>query len=189
MRTKYFPVAMVMLIGPLFLSLFSAHAEKTAEEYSQSAKTAVGQWNLTQAIADYTKAIEIKPNEADFYYGRGNAYVAQEASDWVKGNGDHDPTRHAGTSSDCAKAINDYTKAIEINPNYAEAYYSRGKVYDKQRNLPQAISDYTKAIEINPNYADAYDARGFAYFTQGDADRANVDYMKGLEARATLKNR
>ena len=48
------------------------------------------------------------------------------------------------------QAMSDYNKAIEINPNYAEAYNNRGIIYDKQGNFTQAMSDYNKAIEINP---------------------------------------
>ena len=56
-------------------------------------------------------------------------------------------------------AIKDFTKAIEINPLFAEAYYNRGKYNDKYLlgvsldNLgrkEEAIKDYIKAIEINP---------------------------------------
>ena len=53
-------------------------------------------------------------------------------------------------------AISDYTKAIEINPNYAKAYYNRGLTKRNLKDFNGAISDYTKAIEINPNYAKAY---------------------------------
>ena len=61
------------------------------------------------------------------------------------------------------QAISYYTKAIEINPDYAAAYSNRGLAYHQQGNLPQAISDYTKAIEINPNYAEAYSNRGASH--------------------------
>ena len=57
------------------------------------------------AISDYTKAIEINPNDGDAYYNRGNS--KDELKDYYG-------------------AISDYTKAIEINPNDAEAYYNRG---------------------------------------------------------------
>ncbi|MCX5692556.1 MAG: tetratricopeptide repeat protein, partial [Candidatus Omnitrophica bacterium] len=49
------------------------------------------------------------------------------------------------------EAISEYNEAIEINPNYAEAYSNRGDAYAKQGNLSQAISDCTKAIGINPD--------------------------------------
>jgi len=49
--------------------------------------------------------------------------------------------------------VEDYNKAIELNPKYADAYYNRAIAYKAQSNTKKAIKDYTKAIEINPNYA------------------------------------
>ena len=59
-------------------------------------------------------------------------------------------------------AIKDYTKAIEINPQYFEAFFNRGILYDQYflgislyrlGRKEDTIKDYTKAIEINPQYA------------------------------------
>ena len=54
------------------------------------------------------------------------------------------------------------TKAIELNPNYAKAYYNRGIAKFDLQDYKGAIADYTKAIELNPNYAKAYYNRGIA---------------------------
>jgi len=61
------------------------------------------------------------------------------------------------------RAIKDYDKAIELNPNYAETYYNRGNAYAKLNKYERAIKDFSKAIELNPNYAKAYGNRGIAY--------------------------
>ena len=52
-------------------------------------------------------------------------------------------------------ALEDYNKAIEINPNSAAAYYNRG--YDKAKigDLQGAIKDFSKVIQITPDDADA----------------------------------
>ena len=52
-------------------------------------------------------------------------------------------------------AIADYDKAIEINPQYADAYINRGIAKYDLKDYQGAIADYDKAIEINPQYADA----------------------------------
>jgi len=46
----------------------------------------------------------------------------------------------------------DYSKAIELNPNYAEAYMTRGrdKIFQFLKDEEGAYSDWNKAIEINP---------------------------------------
>ena len=61
------------------------------------------------------------------------------------------------------KAISDFTKAIELNPKSAEAYYRRGIAYVDKANVDKALSDLNKAIELNPEYPEAYCGRGFAY--------------------------
>jgi len=53
-------------------------------------------------------------------------------------------------------ALVDFTKAIELNPNYADAYNYRGLIYYNQSKYDLALADYTKAIELNPNYVAAY---------------------------------
>jgi tetratricopeptide (TPR) repeat protein len=50
------------------------------------------------------------------------------------------------------KAVSEFSKAIELNPNYANAYTSRGYAYDKMGNYEKAIADYIQAIKIDSNY-------------------------------------
>jgi tetratricopeptide (TPR) repeat protein len=45
------------------------------------------------------------------------------------------------------QAISDYTKALEIDPNLADAYHNRGVVYGRENQPDQAISDFTEAIK------------------------------------------
>ncbi len=54
---------------------------------------------------------------------------------------------------DYEQAIEDYNKAIELDPDFAEAYYLRGVAYYVFDDPEQAIEDFTKAIELDPNFA------------------------------------
>ena len=72
----------------------------------------------------------------------------------------------------------DYTKAIEINPNYVLSYYNRGVAKEALKDYYGAITDYTKFIEINPNYASAYYNRGIAKYYLGDKNGACQDARK-----------
>ena len=83
-------------------------------------------------------------------------------------NGDHD------------KAIADYSKAIRLDPKYADAYHDRGLVYGNEGDHDKAIVDFSKAIRLNPKDADAYHDRGVAYEHRGDYDKAIADYTEAI---------
>ena len=85
------------------------------------------------------------------------------------------------------KAISDYTKAIEINPNYGEAYYNRGIEYDNLKQRDRAIADYNRAIEINPNYNAAYSNRGNTFGKLGQWEKAISDYTRAIEIKPDYK--
>jgi tetratricopeptide (TPR) repeat protein len=55
------------------------------------------------------------------------------------------------------EAIVCFDKAIELKPDYAEAYNERGNA---QSSDSKALDDYSKAIALNPNFAKAYFNRG-----------------------------
>jgi PGF-CTERM protein len=65
-------------------------------------------------------------------------------------------------SDEYEKAIECFDKAIELDPNYANAYNNRGLTYYHLKQYERAIEDYNKAIELNPNGADAYYNRELA---------------------------
>jgi tetratricopeptide (TPR) repeat protein len=86
-----------------------------------------------------------------------------------------------GFKGQWAEAIVEYDKAIEINPRYDWAYFSRGGIYVFKGQYDKAIADYNKAIEINPRYAEAYISRGGTYLTKRQYDKAIADYNKAIE--------
>ncbi len=78
-------------------------------------------------------------------------------------------------------AIQDYTKAIELNPNYNDAYYNRGSAKYEIEDYRGAIEDYNKAIKLNPNSDKAYYNRGAAKITLGQKDDGCLDLSKAGE--------
>jgi tetratricopeptide (TPR) repeat protein len=84
-----------------------------------------------KAIADYTAALALVPDEPATLILRGNAY---------DGKGDQ------------ASAIKDYTEAIRLNPGDAAAYYNRATSYEEIGERQNALADYKRALEIDPKY-------------------------------------
>jgi tetratricopeptide (TPR) repeat protein len=78
------------------------------------------------------------------------------------------------------KTIADYTKAIQIDPNFATAYFNRASAYGMKSEYDKAIADYTKAIELNPGITGAYNNRGIAYLDKDDYDRAMADFNQQI---------
>ena len=83
--------------------------------------------------------------------------------------------RASSEKGEVDKAIEGYTKAIELNPKFAQAYYQRGLAYARKGEVDKAIEDYTKAIELDPDNSDAYYNRGGAWLRLGKQDKAKAD--------------
>ena len=116
--------------------------------------------DFDSAIADYDKALELKPDDADVFYNRGNSHEKKGEID---------------------KAIADYDKAIELKPDDGYAFYNRGFAYENKGDFDSAIANFDKALELKPDDGDAFGNRGLAYANKGDFDRAIADYNKAVE--------
>jgi tetratricopeptide (TPR) repeat protein len=80
-------------------------------------------------------------------------------------------------------AIRDIDKAIQLDPNYADAYQCRGLSYSALQDYKLAVKDYDKAIQLAPNVADSYFFRGNAYAGQEEYKLALRDYDKAIELK------
>jgi|GEM_PF-6743214 len=86
------------------------------------------------------------------------------------------------------RAIADYTAAIELSPDYAEAYNDRAFAYYLKGDFERAISDYTRAIELRPNYPKAYNSRGVAYMQGGfGASKSVPDFNLAIELKPDFR--
>jgi len=79
--------------------------------------------------------------------------------------------------ADYNSAIADFTQAILIDPNMAEAYTYRSWAHGRNNNNEQALIDANEAIRCNPQLAMGYFVRGRL---QSDNDRAIADYNEAI---------
>ena len=86
-----------------------------------------------------------------------------------------------GWKGEFDRAIEDFDKAIKLNPEYALAYNNRGVAYSDLDRDEEAIADYNKAIELDPTLAGAYNNRGLAYYSLEKYRKAESDYKKAIE--------
>ena len=75
-------------------------------------------------------------------------------------------------------AIEDYSKAIELDPNYWNAYNNRANSKILLKDYNGAIADFTKTIELNPDFTSAYLDRGSSKEQLGDLNGACDDWKK-----------
>ena len=85
-----------------------------------------------EAMADLTKAIDLKPDYTAAYYDRARIYAMQN--------------KHAEAVADLTKAI-DLTKAGQVQALY---YKNRGLSYGAMSKFDEAKADFKKAKEIDP---------------------------------------
>lgn len=79
-------------------------------------------------------------------------------------------------------AVEYYTRAVALDPGYAQAFFSRGVIFWREINDPvRAIEDLGRAIELEPAWSDAYLNRGLAHKLRGDSAQAVADLTRYLE--------
>lgn len=84
------------------------------------------------------------------------------------------------------KSIEHYTKAIELKPDFLEAYNNRGNAHCEMDEPNLAIEDFNKAIALKSDDAEAYNNRGTAYKNKGNYDRAIMDYNMAIQLKPNL---
>ena len=125
----------------------------------------VGQDQL--ALSDYSRAIEINPNDVRYRNMRGLFLL---------------------TRSQLDQALTDFNEAVRVDPKYIQAWNNRGLVKLAKTDFHGAIDDFNKAVEIDPTYADGFNNRGFAWFKMETYDKALADFDRTLELRPGYVN-
>jgi pentatricopeptide repeat protein len=90
---------------------------------------------IEEAIIEYKKLLEKNKNCDNCCYNLGAIYLELK--------------------KDNANAITYFNKAIDINPNYAEAFFARAYTYAKLGDKEQAKADFNTCLRLSPNYEPA----------------------------------
>lgn len=80
-----------------------------------------------------------------------------------------------------AKAAEEFTRAIEINHDYVEAYYNRGLAYYELHLYYKAIVDFDMVLMMDPQVREAYYHRGLAYSRVNKLKLALSDVKKAAD--------
>jgi tetratricopeptide (TPR) repeat protein len=107
---------------------------KSAQPYIDRGIYFLGENQIENALANFTKALELKPKNANALTQRSRAWL-----------------RHG----DLEKAVNDATAALAIDPR-EETYGVRGDAYRKLKEYDKALADYDAAQRIDQDVAETW---------------------------------
>ena len=155
--------------------------------------------NYTDAIEYFKKEIKEHPRNSLAYLGIGGIYYDQKKYDEAyKAVNDAIETApkkdkhllstayyYKGTillaTSDTVSALQNFEKAMSLDPKFADVFEKRGQLYYEQKKYDLSNADYAKLIELKPAYEMGYMGLGRNYNTQKNYDEALNQYNKVLE--------
>ena len=119
------------------------------------------------AIADFSRCLEIKPDDLSARWNRATYNRALGKSDEAIA----DWTVITQGDVDFSKQLEGKTKTI------AGALVWRGVNYQQsKKDYSKAIADFTAAIQLNPNAEHAHRSRGQCYELLGETEKAQADF-------------
>lgn len=81
-------------------------------------------------------------------------------------------------------AIEAFIRAIELRPDYAEAYNNLGLAYSKRGQSDEAARYFQKALEIDPQMGEVYNNLGFLFHASARYERAIEMFSRSLQTSA-----
>jgi tetratricopeptide (TPR) repeat protein len=115
--------------------------------------------DLTAALLDFDLCVNLNPNDAVGYNGRGSVHFLQ------------------GKFKD---AVNDYNRAIQLMPTDARSRSQRGYAYAALGEPDKAMADFEEALKLNPKEGAALLGRAELRRTKKDWSAALADYEAAL---------
>jgi len=90
-------------------------------------------------------------------------------------------------SGDLTGAITAYSRALELDPKFADAYTNRGVARMAQQDAAGAAADFSRSIELKPTAA-AFNNRGGAYHALKKQKEAIADFTKAIELQPSAES-
>jgi len=150
------------------LSLWSYMIEKKPKEYRAYNNRGLAYHSdnkINLALQDYNKVLEINPMHAKTYVNRSVIFNKLEQKPYPF-------------------AQRDLRIAIELKPDFYQAYYNRAHLLHEVGELDKAIEDLNKTIELKPNLYLAYNNRGIIFMEQQKLDLALADFSQAIQINA-----
>ncbi|KAI1315649.1 TOM (translocase of outer membrane) complex component [Mortierella claussenii] len=135
--------------------------EETGDAQFKLAEYYLAQREYQKAMEAYNKAIELDTTHM------AKALNMRGTFTFLMGDG--------------KKALLDFDKAIELDPNYVQTYIKRGSIFMEQADAAKTFNEFETAISIDPEDPNIYYHRGQVFFITGEYESAAKDYVKSIE--------
>ena len=143
-----------------------------AYEFYLRARKLFQQWtrqSIELARQMFERAIELDPYFAAAWAGLATAHV------YLFSWGGRDP--------DLQRAHNASTRALELDPELADAHIAAGQSFSMEQRYGEAAAEFERAIELDPTLFDAYYYYARSCFKAGDLDKALKLFEKAQSIR------
>ncbi|KAF9576225.1 TOM (translocase of outer membrane) complex component [Mortierella alpina] len=134
---------------------------ETGDAQFELAEYYLGQREYQEAMDSYNKAIELNTTHM------AKALNMRGTFTFLMGDG--------------KKALVDFNKAIELDPNYVQTYIKRGSIFMEQGDAEKTFNEFETAISIDAEDPNIYYHRGQVFFITGEYEHAAKDYIKSIE--------
>lgn len=148
----------------LSLAIVSISFAQNAKDYDLNSRKRALQGDFMGAKADITKAIEMDPNNASYYFIRAD---------------------YNHSLNDYKATMLDISKAIELKPSGLGQYLQRGKYYHETEQYELALADFSKEIQLDPKSAETFFWRAMTKSNLDDQAGAIEDYTKAIDFAGT----
>jgi tetratricopeptide (TPR) repeat protein len=149
-------LAVIGIVGAIVN--YIASAPQRAEKQFQEGMKHMNPGQYPQAITDFNRALEIKPQYPEVLLQRANAHKILSEID---------------------AALADYQAAADLNSNLAPAHNGIAMIYVERHDARHALEELNKSISLEPT-TDAYYQRGEIFESQGEHQKAIQDYDQAI---------
>ncbi len=167
-----------------------------AEAYNALTIALVAQNRIEEAAVCGRRLVALKPTDAAVHQNLGAILERQASAD------PDDEPRRSGETLELAprpagnwgrakrfsnrlldEAAGCYRRALELQPDFAEAHNGLGGILKKQGKLEEAAVRCRRALELQPDFAGVHNTLGVILSAQGNSDEAIACFQRTLELR------
>jgi predicted TPR repeat methyltransferase len=152
---------------PVSAAAMQAAAARAREAWQAVERAAahVARGQHEAAVAEYARALKVRPNDAALHNKLGMSY------------------QYLGRD---ALARAEYNRALALQPDYPEVWNNIGTLEQSQNNLRPALRAYKKAISLRPSLATPWKNMGNIYLVLGRLEEAYEAYREAFRLDPTI---